>query len=151
DVPAAIARAYYLAMQPPCGPTFVSIPVDDWDRPAEPLPARDVSTAVRGAPDLLARLGDALDQARFPALVVGDGVDRDGAWNLAVRLAERHGAPVWVSPNSGRCSFPESHPLFAGFLPPSKEAVARHLDGYDLVLALGAPVFTYHTEGFGSF
>src|SRR5262252_2788182 len=35
DVPAAIARAYYTAMQPPCGPTFVSIPVDDWDRNAE--------------------------------------------------------------------------------------------------------------------
>src|SRR3977135_3773964 len=28
DVPAAIARAYYTAMQPPAGPTFVSIPVD---------------------------------------------------------------------------------------------------------------------------
>jgi benzoylformate decarboxylase len=39
DVPAAIARAYYTAMQPPCGPTFVSIPVDDWDRLCEPLPA----------------------------------------------------------------------------------------------------------------
>ncbi len=26
DVPAAIARAYYMAMQPPCGPTFVSDP-----------------------------------------------------------------------------------------------------------------------------
>jgi benzoylformate decarboxylase len=24
DVPAAIARAYYLAMQPPCGPTLVT-------------------------------------------------------------------------------------------------------------------------------
>ena len=30
DVPAAIARAYYIAMQPPCGPTFVSVPIDDW-------------------------------------------------------------------------------------------------------------------------
>src|SRR6201993_2744657 len=29
DVPAAIARAYYVAMQPPCGPTFVSVPIDD--------------------------------------------------------------------------------------------------------------------------
>ena len=35
--PAAIARAYHIAMQPPCGPTFVSIPVDDWDRPSEPV------------------------------------------------------------------------------------------------------------------
>src|SRR5215468_2663677 len=51
DVPAAIARAYYLAMQPPCGPTFVSIPVDDWDRETEPVAARQVSTALRGAPD----------------------------------------------------------------------------------------------------
>ena len=33
DVPAAIARAYYVAMQPPCGPTFVSVPIDDWTHP----------------------------------------------------------------------------------------------------------------------
>ena len=34
DVPAAIARAYYVAMQPPCGPTFVSVPIDDWTHQA---------------------------------------------------------------------------------------------------------------------
>src|SRR5574339_228288 len=28
DVPLALARAYHLAMQPPCGPVFVSIPAD---------------------------------------------------------------------------------------------------------------------------
>ena len=36
DVPAAMARAYYVAMQPPRGPTFVSVPVDDWDRACTP-------------------------------------------------------------------------------------------------------------------
>lgn len=151
DVPAAIARAYYVAMQPPCGPTFVSIPVDDWDRASERAAARQVSTALRGAPDLLAQAGDALDRAKRPAFVVGAAVDRDGAWDLAVRLAERHNAPVWVSPNSSRCSFPESHPLFAGFLPASKEAIVQRLDGHDVVLALGAPLFTYHQEGGGPF
>jgi benzoylformate decarboxylase len=151
DVPAAIARAYYVAMQPPRGPTFVSIPVDDWDRAAELVPARQVSSALRGAPELLAVIGDALDRAKNPAFVVGAAVDRDGAWDLAVQLAERHRACVWVSPNSGRCSFPESHPLFAGFLPASKEAIVQRLDGHDVVLALGAPLFTYHQEGFGPF
>jgi benzoylformate decarboxylase len=151
DVPAAIARAYYVAMQPPCGPTFVSIPVDDWDRACEPVAARQVSSAIRGAPDLLAHVGDALDRAKRPAFVVGAAVDRDGAWDLAVELAERHGAAVWESPNTGRCSFPESHPLFAGFLPAGKEAIVRHLDGHDVVLALGAPLFVYHQEGFGPF
>ena len=149
DVPAAIARAYYLAMQPPRGPTFVSIPVDDWDRRTEHLLARDVSSAVRAAPEKMALLSEALNRSKHPALVVGSGVDRDGAWELAIRLAEQHQALVWVSPNSHRCSFPESHPLFAGFLPASKEAIVGHLAGHDLVVALGAPVFTYHTEGFG--
>jgi len=151
DVPAAIARAYYAAMQPPCGPTFVSVPVDDWDRACEPVSARQVSSAVRGDPGLLAQIGDALDRAKRPALVVGSAVDRDGAFDLAVALAERHNAAVWESPNTARCSFPESHPLFAGFLPAAKEAIVRHLDGYDVVLALGAPLFVYHQEGFGPF
>ena len=55
DVPAAIARAYYTAMQPPCGPTFVSIPVDDWDRFCEPLAPRRVSTALHGEPGCCGR------------------------------------------------------------------------------------------------
>ena len=53
DVPAALARAYYIAMQPPRGPTFVSIPVDDWDRSCEPVEPRQVSDVVRGDPALL--------------------------------------------------------------------------------------------------
>jgi benzoylformate decarboxylase len=149
DVPGAIARAYYLAMQPPRGPTFVSIPVDDWDRHTDPLPARDVSTTVRGAPEKLTLLNEALRQSKNPALVVGSEVDIDGAWELAIRFAERHKTLVWVSPNSHRCSFPESHPLFAGFLPANKEAIVQRLTGHDVVVALGAAVFTYHTEGFG--
>ena len=51
DVPAAIARAYYVAMQPPCGPTFVSIPIDDWTRPTQPVEARRVSRELGPDPD----------------------------------------------------------------------------------------------------
>src|SRR3977135_3300506 len=43
DVPAAIARAYYTALQPPRGPTFVSVPSDDWAKPARSLEARSVT------------------------------------------------------------------------------------------------------------
>src|SRR5581483_11653101 len=43
DVPAAIARAYYTAMQTPRGPTLVSVPVDDWDRSCTPIEPRSVS------------------------------------------------------------------------------------------------------------
>ena len=49
DVPAAIARAYYVAMQPPCGPTFVSVPIDDWAHQAQTR-RRPARSAANWAP-----------------------------------------------------------------------------------------------------
>ncbi len=46
DVPAALAHAYYTAMQRPCGPTFVSIPMDDWNVETEHVAARTVSRDI---------------------------------------------------------------------------------------------------------
>jgi benzoylformate decarboxylase len=149
DVPLAIARAYYLAMQPPRGPVLVSVPADDWAKPCEPVAPRVVSTEIRPEPRVLAAIGDALDTSSRPAFVVGAAIDRDGAWDDVVRLAERHNASVWVAPMSGRCSFPEDHPLFAGFLPPMREKIVKILAGHDLMFALGAAAFTYHVEGSG--
>src|SRR5579863_1243046 len=63
DVPAAIARAYYSAMQPPRGPTFVSVPVDDWDRHCAAPAPRELCAAVAGDPALLARAAAALSAA----------------------------------------------------------------------------------------
>src|SRR6266702_8365152 len=116
DVPAAIARAYYVAMQPPCGPTFVSVPIDDWTHPTQPVEARRVSRELGPDPSAMQALVAALTESRHPALVVGPGVDRSQAVDLMVKVAERTKAAVWVSPFSARCSFPERHPQFAGFL-----------------------------------
>ena len=50
DVPAAFMRAYTVALQPPAGPVFLSIPLDDWEKPAlGPAVVRTVSHRV--APD----------------------------------------------------------------------------------------------------
>jgi benzoylformate decarboxylase len=149
DVPVAIARAYYVAMQPPCGPTLVSVPVDDWDRPCDSVAPRRTSRRVAGDSALLAEIADALSLAERPAIVAGPEVARDDAWDEIIALAERHQAEVWVSPMSSRNSFPEDHRLFAGFLPSNREGIVTALQGRDLVLVLGAPVFTYHVEGFG--
>jgi benzoylformate decarboxylase len=50
---------------------------------------------------------------------------------------------------SARNSFPERHPLFAGFLPADRAGIVSRLKGADFILVLGAPVFTYHVEGHG--
>ncbi|BBB97822.1 MULTISPECIES: benzoylformate decarboxylase [Bradyrhizobium] len=147
DVPAAIARAYYVAMQPPCGPTFVSVPIDDWAHATQPLDARQVSREI--GPDLSAMqaLVSALGEAKRPALVVGPAVDRAEAVDLMVDVAEKLKAAVWASPFSARCSFPERHPQFAGFLHAAPGQLSDALRDHDLVVVVGAPVFTFHVEG----
>lgn len=149
DVPAAIARAYHMAMQAPKGPVLVSVPLDDWNQPAAAPPVRRVATALGCDGAALFDVADRLNEARNPILVVGPGVDLDGAWDSVVQLAETLQAEVWVSPLSSRCSFPERHPLFAGFLPAYRPALSDCLKGADFILVLGAPVFTYHFPGSG--
>jgi len=149
DVPLALARAYYIAMQEPRGPVLVSIPADDWDCLTEPVLPRVVSTEFRPEPTVLSQIGNALDASRRPVLVVGTAVDRCQAWDAVVALAERHNASVWVAPMSGRCGFPEDHRLFAGFLPAMREKIVQLLGGHDYIFAVGAPAFIYHVEGHG--
>jgi benzoylformate decarboxylase len=150
DVPAAIARAYYMAMQPPCGPTFVSVPIDDWTHQTQAMDAREVSRELGPDAGAMKVLAAALAASKRPALVVGPAVDRAQAVDLMVRLAEKAKALVWVSPFSARCSFPERHPQFAGFLHASPAQLSDALRGHDLVVVIGAPVFTFHVEGHAS-
>jgi benzoylformate decarboxylase len=150
DVPAAIARAYHVAMQPPCGPTFVSVPIDDWTHQTQTIEARTISREFGPDASAMKALATALSASKRPALVVGPGVDRAQAVDLMVRLAEKARASVWVSPFSARCSFPERHPQFAGFLQASPAQLSDALRGHDLVVVIGAPVFTFHVEGHAS-
>ncbi|WP_135467018.1 benzoylformate decarboxylase [Crenalkalicoccus roseus] len=147
DVPAAIAHAWHVAMRKPWGPTFVSVPADDWRASCWPVPARVVAQDVAPDPALIAEAARAVAAARRPVVVVGPEVDQEGAGEAMVRLAERIGAPVLTSPFSSRLSFPEDHPLFAGFLTAAPQAVSEALAGHDLVLVVGAPVFTFHVPG----
>lgn len=149
DVPAAIARAYHMAMQAPRGPVVVSVPLSDWDKPAIEVPARRVETALGCDAQALDDIAAKLDAAREPVIVVGPGVDIDDAWDETVRLAEKLQAKVWVNPLSSRCSFPERHPLFAGFLPAKQPGLRQCLEGADYILVLGGPAFTYHFPGTG--
>ena len=65
DVPAAIARAYYIAMQPPRGPTLRLDSRRRLGPPVRPRRRRATSSRThRGDPALLAAIGEALDRAR---------------------------------------------------------------------------------------
>jgi len=144
DVPAAIARGYHLAMLPPRGPVFISIPMDDWNKPCQPVVARRVSQSVLADPAALDEVVRAIDASRNLALVAGSQIEEDGGWRDAIALAERLNADVYAEPIASRWAFPRSHRLFRGGLLPAQKPLADQLSGYDTVVVLGAPVFLYY-------
>lgn len=151
DVPHALARAVHMAALPPKGPTFVSIPMDDWGAEVDEdavrhQTTRSVTGATVASPDTVARLAGRLREAERPALVAGPEVDASGGWEAAVRLAEAQRLTVYATPapGGGRIGFPEDHPLFQGILPPAVGPVGEALAGHDLVIVAGSSVFPYY-------
>jgi benzoylformate decarboxylase len=99
DVPAAIMRAYAVALQPPAGPVFLSVPLDDWDKPAlGSAVARTVSTRVAPDPKRLNTFADKIRTARNPVLIYGPDLEKAGGWDIGISFAEKLQAPVVLSP-----------------------------------------------------
>ncbi len=144
DVPAIIARAYYLAMQPPMGPVFISIPMDDWTHQCDPVAVHEVAPNVMPDPGALDKVVLALNSSRNLAIVSGAQIEEDHGWDEVIALAEHLNADVFQQPIAPRWTFPHSHPLFRGGLLPAQQPLADQLAGYDTVVVLGAPVFLYY-------
>jgi benzoylformate decarboxylase len=56
-------------------------------------------------------------------------------------LAERLGAPVHIEPLAAQVPLVTDHPLWRGLLAPFAARIRHTLEGHDVVLALGMPVF----------
>ena len=151
DVPLALAHGAHLASLSPKGPTFVSLPMDDWyaevdEADAREVLARRVDGRAAADPAAVRVLADRLEGAANPVLVAGPDIDASGAWEEAIALAERQRLPVWATPatGGGRLGFPENHPNFRGVLPPAIGPIGQTLEGHDLILVVGSSVFPYY-------
>jgi benzoylformate decarboxylase len=151
EAPVALRRALQVALTPPTGPVFLSLPMDLMGPAVEDSGAGPTPIAARTRPDpgAVARAAELLAGARAPVVIAGDGVARSQAVAELTALAELAGARVHGEPVYRRTNIAGDHPLWRGGLFPSPAGVRKALEECDVLLIVGANVFTWflHSEG----
>jgi benzoylformate decarboxylase len=152
EAPVAMRRAIKLALTPPTGPVFLSLPMDLMTHVVEDTGAAapDLRANVAPEPEAVARAAAVLLRAKNPLIVAGDGVARGRALGTLVTLAERLGARVHGEPIYRRTVFPGDHALWRGGLFPTVPAVRKALDNCDGALVVGASMFTWFLDAPGT-
>lgn len=142
DLPNAVRRAVQIALTPPTGPVFLSLPIDVQMEITEGLdltPPRVPNARVRPPIESLQRAIEVLFSAKNPAILAGSRVvERDAVQEL-VNVAELLGAPVIAEPGTthGRLPFPCDHPLYGQGLPLWSPEVRERLREYDALFVVG--------------
>ena len=140
DLPRILHRAAKIALTPPTGPVFLSLPGDVLDESLElemGSPVR-VDAAVRPSDEALASLRKILLEAKRPAILAGHELATRDAFGEAAALAETLGAAVFQSSIPYSAQFPSEHPAFMGALTRIQKQVRDTLAPYDLLVCLGA-------------
>jgi benzoylformate decarboxylase len=140
DLPRIMHRAAKIALTPPTGPVFLSLPGDVLDESLEMDMGRPVRVATGACPsrDTLSQLADMLSRAKKPAILAGQELSTRDAFAEAAQLAETLGAAVFGSSIPYSAQFPTEHPAFMGSLTRQQKQVRATLEPYDLLLCLGA-------------
>ena len=140
DLPRILRRAVKVALTPPAGPVFVSLPGDVLEQSAELDMGRPVrvDARVRPSDEALKQLADRLLAARNPVIVAGQELAAHDAFAEAGELAELLGAAVFGSSVAYGAQFPTAHPAYMGSLTRNQKQVRATLEPHDLLVCLGA-------------
>jgi benzoylformate decarboxylase len=140
DLPRILHRAAKIALTPPTGPVFLSLPGDVLDEEVDVDMGRAVRVHTETQPsnEALRKVAELLLAARRPVIIAGQELALRDAFAEASQLAELLGAAVYQSSVPYSAQFPTAHPAFMGALTRQQKQVRAALEPYDLLLCLGA-------------
>lgn len=140
ELPMVMQRALKVALAPPAGPVFVSIP---WDFMLQDVVQAGVGRVTRiarhftGDRKAIAAAVERLAAAHDPIIVVGDGVGYAGAWEEIEVLATQLGAPVYSEQLSSMMNYPNSLYQWQGELPGKQRDIQQRFEGHDVAFMCG--------------
>jgi benzoylformate decarboxylase len=140
DLPRILHRAAKIALTPPTGPVFLSLPGDVLDQTVDVDMGRPVrvDAATRPNDETLQQLLKMLLSARHPAILAGQELAIHEAFGEAAELAELLGAAVYQSSIPYSAQFPTEHAAYMGAFTRAQKQVRATLQDYDLLVCLGA-------------
>jgi len=151
QLPILVRRAFNDAKAAPTGPVFLSLPMDVMEEMSSAgigAPSVIDRRPVAGSLDRLADLLAAIKPGRL-LIIAGDEVHASDAAAEVAASAEILGAPVYCSSWPSHIPFPTNHPLWTGKMPHNGREIAKLLENYDAVFALGGKslITILYTEG----
>jgi benzoylformate decarboxylase len=142
DMPRIVHRAAKIAMTPPTGPVFISLPGDilNDQKGIELGHSTRVDTRVRPSDEGLDALAARLLTAKAPMILAGNEVVTSDAFAEVAQFAETLGAPVYQQTTAYGAHFPSEHRAFMGALSRIQKDVRAILEDYDLLVVIGADI-----------
>jgi len=140
DLPRIVRRAAKVAMTPPTGPVFISLPGDILNAEAgiDLGASSRVDTRVRPSNETLRTLAERLLKASKPVIIAGDELVKSDALKVAGQFASALGAPVYQQSAPYGAHFISTHPCYMGSLTRDQKRVRALLSDFDLMIVLGA-------------
>lgn len=140
DLPLILRRAAKVALTPPTGPVFISLPGDVLEETVELAPAAPTRVEARNRPsdETLARVAKKLLAAKNPVILAGQELSVHDAFAEAAELAELLGAGVYQQTIPYAAQFPTEHRAYLGALTRNQKQVRAALEPFDLLVCLGA-------------
>jgi len=140
DLPRIVRRAAKVAMTPPTGPVFISLPGDILNSEAglELGRATRIDTRVKPSDESLEALVQRILKAERPVIVVGDEIVKSDALSEAAEFAEALGCAAWQQTAPYGAHFLSESPCFMGSLPRVQPQVREILAPHDLMIVLGS-------------
>jgi benzoylformate decarboxylase len=139
DLPRIVRRAAKIAMTPPTGPVFISLPGDILNAEAGIELGRStrIDTRVRPSDESLKAFAARILKAERPVIIVGDEVVKSDALKEAAEFAETLGCPAYQSSTPFGAHFLSESPCFMGALARIQKLARDALQPYDLIIAVG--------------
>lgn len=140
DLPMIVRRAAKIAMTPPTGPVFISLPGDILnDEAGIDLGASSrLDTRVRPTDASIKALAERIIKAKNPVIIAGDEIVKSDALAVAAEFAEAVGAAAYQQSVGYGSHFLSESACYLGSLSRDQKSVRELLSEYDLMIALGA-------------